>query len=109
MQQIKHIRIRESWNLEPQTIRGKWLFQLDDSKPFVGKSLFHQTFVEKPVVWSSRTGMGIFFSLAFFLFQIVLKGLPFFDIRMPNVHFLATCYHRSRNDPIQLPKSVAKV
>lgn len=50
MQQIKHIRIRESWNLEPQTIRGKWLFQLDDSKPFVGKWLFHQTFVEKPVV-----------------------------------------------------------
>lgn len=39
MQQIKHIRIRESWNLEPQTIRGKWLLQLDDSKPFVGKWL----------------------------------------------------------------------
>ena len=34
-------------HLEPETSTLKWLFQLDDSKPLLGKWLFHQTSIKK--------------------------------------------------------------
>ena len=44
-------------NLVPETSTLKWLFQLDDSKPLLGKWLFHQTSIKK---WLFRVpGSGV--------------------------------------------------
>lgn len=73
--------------------RGTW-----NLKQSVGEMVVSPNICWKPVVWSARKGMGIlwyfriFFTLAFFYFKSFCK-IAGFDIHMPNVHFLAACYH----------------
>ena len=117
MQQIKHIRIRESWEPRdlgrPGTSNNQNLlmvvFLLDDSKPeMLGNGWKSPNIHLKLVLLSSRKGW-VFLQPSFFLFQIVLRDC---QIRYPDakfVHFFwwhvmsssVLSFHSCRNDPIQ--------